>query len=212
MELPSSRSVSPWHRRVRRAVLARRRPLAAVAAALSVLVGFQAATPPAAPTRSVLTASRDLPGGAVVGAADLVRTPFSPDSVPDGVLADSQDAIGRTTTGPVRAGEPITDVRLVSGSLLAGYPGRVAAPVRIGDPGAVALLRIGDRVDVVAADPQGRREAAVVAEDAPVVALPRTGDTALASGGLVVLAVSAETARVLAAAAVTGYLSVLITR
>ena len=192
--------------------MARRRSLAAVAAALSVLVGFQAAAPPAAPTRSLPTAAHDLPGGAVVGAADLVRTPFSPGSVPDGVLVDSHAAVGRTTAGPIRAGEPITDVRLVSGSILDGYPGRVAAPVRIGDPGAVALLRIGDRVDVIAADPQGRSEPALVADDAPVVALPRSGDTPLASGGLVVLAVDEETARSLAAAGVTGYLSVVITR
>ena len=212
MESPAQRSLSSWHRRVRRAVLARRRPLAAVAAALSVLVGFQAAAPPAAPTRSLLTASRDLPGGVVVGAADLAPRPFSVGSAPDGVLTDPHAAVGRTTTGPIRAGEPITDVRLVSGSLLDGYPGRVAAPVRIGDPGAVALLRIGDRVDVIAADPQGRSEPTLVADDAPVVALPRTGDTPVASGGLVVLAVDPETAQALAAAAVTGYLSVVITR
>lgn len=112
----------------------------------------------------------------------------------------------------MRAREPITDVRLVSGALLDGYPGRVAAPVRIGDAGAVGLLRIGDLVDVVAADPQGRREAAVVAVGAPVVALPRASDTALASGGLVVLAVTEETARALAAASVSAYLSVVVTR
>jgi len=88
----------------------------------------------------------------------------------------------------------------------------VAAPVRVGDPGAVGLLRIGDRVDVIAADPQGGSEALVVAHAAPVVALPRAEDTALASGGLVVLAVSEETARGLASAAVSSYLSVVITR
>ena len=148
----------------------------------------------------------------MVGPADLTHTEFAPDSVPDGVIGDARAVVGRTTTGPVRAGEPITDFRLVSGSLLDGYPGRVAAPVRIGDPGAVGLLRIGDRVDVIAADPQGDREPVVVADEAPVIALPRTTETALATGGLVVLAVGEETARALAAAAVTGYLSVVVTR
>ncbi len=162
--------------------------------------------------RQVLTAAHDLDGGTVVGRGDLSLTAFSPDSVPDGAVTTAELVVGRTTTGPVRAGEPITDVRLVAGSLLDGYPGRVAAPVRIGDPGAVALLRIGDRVDVIAADPQGRREAVVVAAGAPVVALPRASDTALASGGLVVLAVDEETARELAAASVSAYLSVVVTR
>jgi hypothetical protein len=96
--------------------------------------------------------------------------------------------------------------------LLDGYPGRVAAPVRVGDPGAVGLLRIGDRVDVIAADPQGGSDAVVVAQAVPVLALPRAEDTALASGGLVVLAVGDETARTLAAASVSSYLSVVITR
>jgi Flp pilus assembly protein CpaB len=193
-------------------VLARRRSLAAVTAAVAVLVGLQAAAPAPSPTRMVLTAAHDLQAGSVVDPADLTPTEFSPGSVPAGVVRTPQEAVGRTTTGPVRQGEPITDVRLVGGSLLDGYPGLVAAPVRIGDPGAVALLRIGDRVDVIAADPQGRRDAAVVAADVPVVALPRASESALASGGLVVLAVTGETAQVLAAASVSAYLSVVVTR
>jgi Flp pilus assembly protein CpaB len=199
-------------RRLRRAVLARRRPLAAAAAAFAVLVGLQAAAPASPPTQVAVTAARDLPAGVPVRRDDLTLTRFAPDSVPAGAATSREALVGRTTTGPVRAGEPITDVRVVGGSLLDGYPGRVAAPVRIGDPGAVGLLRIGDLVDVIAADPQGRREAAVVAASAPVVALPRASDTTLASGGLVVLAVPAETARALAAASVSAYLSVVVTR
>jgi Flp pilus assembly protein CpaB len=198
-------------RRVRRTVLARRRLLAALAAGTAVAAGLQAAAAPPPPTTTVLTAARDLPGGTVVRASDLVRTEFTPASVPAGAVTAAA-ALGRTTAAPVRAGEPLTDVRLVSGSLLDGYPGRVAAPVRIGDSGAVDLLRIGDRVDVVAADPQGRAPATVVAYDAPVVALPRGGDdgAALTTGGLLVLAVSEETAAELAGAGVSRYLSVLI--
>lgn len=197
-------------RRLRRAVLARRRPLAALCAALAVLAGLQAVSPPPPPTRSVLVAAQDLAGGEVLAAGDLTRADFSPESVPSGVLTTEAEALGRTAAAPVRAGEPLTDVRLLSGSLLVGYPGRVAAPVRVADAGAVRLLRIGDRVDVLAADPQGRQEAVVVAHDAPVVALPRAAETALASGGLVVLAIHEETARTVAAASVSAYLSVTI--
>ena len=56
--------------------------------------------------------------------------------------------------GPVRAGEPLTDVRLVGASLAAAYPGAVAVPVRLPDAGMAALLRVGDRIDLVAADPR----------------------------------------------------------
>ncbi|HJR38786.1 MAG TPA: hypothetical protein VJ819_10445, partial [Nocardioidaceae bacterium] len=143
---------------------------------------------------------------------DLEAVPFAPDTVPSGVVASRSAAVGRTTAGPVRAGEPITDVRMVSGSLLAAFPGRVATPVRIGDPAAVALLEVGDRVDVLAADPQGRSEAVVVAEDTPVIAIPRVAESPSVAtpGALVVLATSEETARRLATASVARYLSVVL--
>lgn len=211
MDRSLTRRTRPRRGRLRRAVLARRRLLAAVAAAFAVLVGLQAAAPSPLATRPVLTAAHDLPAGVVLEPDDLARASYPPAIVPTGAQTAAEDVIGRTTTGPVRAGEPLTDVRLVHGSLLDGYPGRVAVPVRVADPGAVALLRVGDRVDVVAADPQGRSDAVVVAGGAPVVALPEADEAALASGGLVVLAVTDDTARALATAAVSGYLSIALT-
>lgn len=204
--------LTPTARRLRRFVLARRRPLAAVFAAVAVAAGLQASTAPPPPTRPVLTAARDLPAGTVLSVGDLARAEFTPGSVPDGVLPTARAAVGRTTAAPLRSGEPVTDVRLVAGSLLHGYPGLVAAPVRIGDPGPVRLLRVGDRVDVVAADPRGEQEAALVATDAAVAAIPRHDDalSPTSTGGLVLLAVPEQTARDLAAAAVARYLSVVI--
>lgn len=200
------------YRRIRRTVLARRRLLAAVCAALAVAAGLQAAAGPPAPKTMVLTATHDLASGSVVRASDLRSTPFAPDTVPSGVLASAADAVGRTTAAPVRVGEAITDVRLVSGSMLAGYPGLVAAPVRIGDPGAVDLLRVGDRIDLIAADPQGRAEARVIAADVPVISIPRQRETAptTVQGGLIVVAISDRAAKDLATAGVSSYLSLVI--
>ncbi len=160
----------------------------------------------------MLTAARDIPGGTVVRTADLVPVEFVPGSVPAGVLDSEAELVGRTTATPVRSGEPFTDVRLLSGSMLTGYPGTVAAPVRIGDPGAVALLRIGDRVNVLAADPNRPGDARVVAEGVPVIALPRHADpgSSLVSGGLLVVAVPGRTAVDLAAAGVSSFLSITI--
>src|SRR6476469_1628196 len=135
-------------RRARRQILARRRPIAAGCAAVAVLAVLQANAPPATPRATVLTAARDLPAGAVIGSDDLTRTAFDPADVPDGMLRDPRSAVGRTTAVPVRRGEALTDVRLVTSSLLTGHPGLVAVPVRIGDPGVVRLLRVGDRVDL----------------------------------------------------------------
>lgn len=210
--------LAPIYRRTRRAVLARRRLLAAGAAAGAVAAGLQAVTAPPPPRTLVLTAAHDLAAGSVLRPSDLARVAFSPDSVPDGVLASSAAAVGRTVSSPVRAGEPLTDVRLLGASLLDGYPGLVAAPVRIVDPGAVRLLRVGDRVDVLAADPQ-TGEAFTVAAAVRVIALPGSpgqgAGTGLAdgmvSGGLVVLAVPEATATRLAGASVDSALSVVIT-
>jgi Flp pilus assembly protein CpaB len=200
------------YRRVRRAVLARRRLIAAVCAALAVAVAVQANAAPAPPTRTVVVAARDIPAGVPVRSADLTTREFAPESVPAGTVGAAA-ALGRTTVGPVREGEPLTDVRLLQASLLEGYPGMVAAPVRIGDPGAVDLLRVGDRVDVLAADPRAGT-ARVLTTDAPVIAVPavREDTSALTTGALVVLAVSDQTARTLAAAGVSAFLSVVISR
>ena len=201
-------------RRLRRAVLARRRLLAALCAAVAVAVGLQAASPPPPARTSVLTAARDIEAGVVLSAADLRRAAYAPDTVPAGVVIAESSAVGRTTTGPVRAGEPLTDTRLVTSSLLAGYPGLVAVPVRIGDAGSVRLLRVGDRVDLLAADPQAEGSARVVGRDVPVLALPHEGDQSpgLTNGALVVLGVPDAATRSVAQASVSAYLSVVITR
>ena len=202
-------------RRLRRAVLARRRPLAALLAALATAAALRAYAAPPPPRTAVLTAAHDLPAGAVVTPADLRRTPSDPGSVPSGVLPDAAAAVGRTTTGPVRAGEPLTDARLLTRSLLEGYPGRSAVPVRIGDADAVGLLRVGDRVDVFAADPQGAARAVLLGRDVPVLAIPRADDDALpgtTSGALVVLAVPEAATATVSQAAVSSVLSVALTR
>jgi Flp pilus assembly protein CpaB len=204
-----------------RAVLARRRPLAAVCAAVAVTAALRAQAAPAPARVDVVTAARDVAAGVVLGPGDLTRSGYDPGRVPSGVL-DERAAVGRTTASPLRAGEPVTDVRLVAPGLLTGFPGRVAVPVRIGDAGAVRLLRVGDRVELLAADPRGARTARVLARDAPVLAIPGTGPDVGAgvgadvgagtTGALVVLALPDDTAAAAAQAGVTAFLSVVLTR
>lgn len=166
--------------------------------------------PPA--TVTVALAARDLPSGTVLAAADLTRV-----SVPEGVaLARTPtDIVGRTLAAPVRRGEPVTDVRLVGPALVSAFPGRLALPVRIPDPGVVALLRVGDRIDVIGVDPQGGGTAAV-ATDVPVLALPAAKPDEASGSGLggrlvVVAALPGEVDQI-ADAAVTRYLAVALPR
>jgi Flp pilus assembly protein CpaB len=187
--------------------------LAAVLAALAVATALEASAAPAAPTVPVLVAAHDLAPGTTLARADLATGSFSPGSVPQGTVA-LHDAVGRRVVGPVRAGEPVTDVRLLDTALLARYPGASAVPVRLGDADAAALLRVGDRVTLLAADPQSSGPAVAVAEDAPVLALPRSrGDRPeLTGGALVVLALDPGTARVVAGAASRSFLSAAVVR
>lgn len=174
------RLVSPL-RSVRRAVLARRRPLAALLTAVAVATGIHAAAAPPPPSVDVVVAARDLTAGTVLAPGDLRAVGFAPDSVPAGASDDAIDAVGRTLAAPLRAGEPVTDVRVVGPALTDGYPGLTAVPVRLPDAGMVDLLRVGDRVDLVAADPQGGG-ASVVATDVPVLAVPAAGPDVGATG------------------------------
>lgn len=161
----------------------------------------------------VLTAAHDLPSGVVLRSADVTLTAFGPDSVPTGTVG-AGIALGRTTAAPLRRGEPVTDVDLVAPSLLDGYPGLVGIPVRVGDAAAARLLRVGDRIDLLAADPRGETTAEVVGRDLPVLAIPRTAPDApgLTTGALVVLGVPAGDARAVAQASVSSFLSVVLTR
>lgn len=199
-------------RALRRTVLSRRRPIAASCAAVAVVAGVQAVRPPAAETVPVTVASRDLVSGTVLTADDVAVARLPPDAVPDGV---DTHAVGRTLAAPIRRGEPVTDVRLVAPTLVAGYPGRVALPVRIADADVVGLLRVGDRVDLVAADPRAGR-ASYVAFDVPVLALPSPGEQHTGSGSpsgrLLVVAVPPGDVDRIAVAAATALLSIVISR
>ena len=163
---------------VRRAVLRRRRVLAAVLTAVAVAAGLHSVTAPPPPRIDVLVAARDLPGGTVLGPGDLTPVPFTPGSVPDDLATPT---VGRTLAAPVRRGEPVTDVRLVGPGLADGHPGLTAVPVRLPDAGMVGLLAAGDRIDLVAADPEGSG-ARVVAGGVPVLAVPGAPSDAASDG------------------------------
>ena len=200
-------------RPVRRAVLRRRRPLAALLAAVAVAAGLHATAAPAAPSSGVLVAARDLPSGVVLTAGDLVRASYAAGTAPTGLAAAP---VGRTLAAPLRRGEPVTDVRLVGPGLARGHPGLSAVPVRLPDAAMVALLRVGDRIDLVAADPQGSG-AHVVAGDVPVLALPAgRADADAASGALpgrlVVVGVPEDEVAPLADAAARYFLSIALGR
>ncbi len=185
-----------------------------LAAAVLATTSHHRASPPTVPrTVPILVAAQDLAAGATIDRASLRLTDLPAADAPSGALHSSAAALGRTIGAPVRRGEAITDVRLVGPSLataLAG-PGAVAVPVRLSDVDTVALLRPGDRLDVLAAPPRGESGSArIVARDARVMEVPSVNPESTADGALVVLATSANAARALAAATTVGQVTVTL--
>ncbi|MEJ7726514.1 MAG: Flp pilus assembly protein CpaB [Actinomycetes bacterium] len=203
-----------WWRELRRAATWHRRLLAAGLAAAAVAVGLQVLRPPPPPTVEVLAAARDIDAGAALVAGDVVALTLPSDAVPSGALDPAADVTGRAVAGPIRAGEPITDVRLVGPALVAGLgEGLVATPVRVADAGTAGLVRPGDRVDVLAT-PVGQdttgQPSRIVAAEVVVIAVPGTDGAGFVEGALLVLATTPEEAAGLAAATVTDRLSLTL--
>lgn len=194
-------------RRVRRALLRRRRLLAALLTGVAALAGFRAVAPPEEPTVAVVVAAHDLHAGARLSGSDLTTARFRPGTEPDGLL---RDPTGHTLATALRRGEPVTDSRVLGPSLTEGLLGVVATPVRLPDAATASLLRVGDRVDVLAADPQGG-PTVTLARSALVLALPAPADDAVADalpGRLVVLGLEADEVPPVAGASVTRFLTV----
>lgn len=200
----SARASAALHRRLGRA----RVPVAAALAALAVATGLTAVAPAEAAAVRLVAAAHDLPPGTLLDDAALTTVPVLPDAVPSGALTSADDVVGRRVAGPVRAGEALTDVRLLDAALLP--PGaEVAVPVRLAEPAVAELLRPGDRVDVLSAGPEDGGSARTVASDVVVLAVPAV-EALTADGALVVVATTSGGAARLAAAAVTGRLSVAV--
>jgi Flp pilus assembly protein CpaB len=108
---------------------------------------------------------------------------------PPAVPSTAGDLTGRALASPLRAGEPVTDARLLGPGVLAGQPeGTLAVPVRLTDAAAAGVVQVGDRVDVIAGAPTdiagvdpGPPQTDVVASDVLVVAAPGRADAS--SGG-----------------------------
>lgn len=193
-----------------RRLLARfRRPLSAVLAGIAVLAVVETLAPTTPIRQPVAVAAHDLSAGVVLSAADVRLVAMTPDVIPDGSSSTTAAVLGHVVAGPVRAGETLTDRRVVGRSLLAGYPQRlVAAPVRIHDAAVVGLLEVGDRIDVYAASRDTSYADRVVA-GVRVVTLPSPADDN-EEGALVVLAVTPDEAAALAEASATAPLSLTL--
>jgi Flp pilus assembly protein CpaB len=192
-----------------RFTLRHRRLLAATATGLAVYFALSAVT--AEPEgRAVVLAARDLDSGIRLRASDVHATALPRAAIPAGAADDVRDVVGRTTSGALRRGEVMTDRRTVRAGPLDGFgSGRVLAVVRVTDPSVLALLRPGDRVDVVAVSGEDSPKASRVARDAVVVTVPRQRST-FSDGAPIGLAVTRDVALDLAERTLDSRLAVVV--
>src|SRR6185312_6091242 len=112
----------PRFRRPRSPVLALRRAAAGLLAVLALALALRPAPAPAraapdAGTVPVAVAARDLPAGTALRTVDLRVAAVPVRVAPRGRSPDAAPLTGRVLAAPVRAGEPVTDVRLVGAGL-----------------------------------------------------------------------------------------------
>lgn len=199
----------PHFRRPRSPALLVRRLLAGLLAAVALVLALRPgpaadAAPPQ--LQPVVVAVRSLEAGRSLGSGDLAVGRYPPGTAPAGVVAQPDLLIGRVLAGAVRAGEPLTDVRLVGPGVTSLLPdGQVAAPVRLADLAVAGLVRTGDRVDVLATGADAA-EAQTLASGVRVLAAGGADDGP--GAGLLLVGVDTATAARLAAAAATATLTV----
>ncbi|HXH80348.1 SAF domain-containing protein [Nocardioides sp.] len=196
-------------RALRRLVLARRRPLAALLVALAVFAGLRATVGPAPPTVQVPVAAADLSAGDRVAPEDVSMVAWPEALAPVGLGSSPVD---RVLAAPVRQGEAITDVRVVGAELAEAHPELTVMPLRLPDPAVVELLEAGDRIDLSAVDPE-TGESDELAHDVLVLAIPPPGaaDSSL-TGRLIVAGIDPASAETVAVASLRDFLTVAYTR
>jgi len=202
---PLSRLIGRWPRVRGRPATMLRRILAAALFLAAAMLAMRPAAAQSVPESPVIVSARDIAAGSVLRPAD-VRVVRLPDSMrPAGTLSAVESVDGRLLAGAARAGEPITDARLVgaaAGPTGPGVPRSSIVPVRLADAGVATLLHPGARVDVVTAPADGGRE--LLAEMATVVTViaPDTEPSHGASrkdGSLVLLELPSDRATQVAA-------------
>jgi Flp pilus assembly protein CpaB len=174
------------HRALRSLAWRLRWAFAALFAALLVRVALPGVVEAANGGRPVVVLVGAVEAGAILQEEDL-RIAHVPSSlVPDTVLTQLDDAVGQSLRVPLGEGTVLQEGLLTAAGRWDEVPaGRVAAAVRLSDPGMAALVGPGDLVDIMAsAGMDGGRSivpAQVLAHSALVLGAP-SGATDGAAG------------------------------
>ncbi len=210
--------------------------LVALCCGLAATTAVHALRPDPPPTVDVVVPLHPLVAGEEVDADDLTVRTVLAELVPDDVLTDPGDAVGRVPAIELPAGLPLHETLVAGGGVVALAPdGTVVVPVRL-DDAASGLLRPGDRVDLVTVDAGSLDVELAEADDGPAdgtrhlarraLVLPGVagradgdgagsllvGGTAQGSASVTLVAVRPEEAPALSAASGRGAVSAVLVR
>ena len=123
---------------------------------------------------TVVVASRLVAAGSTVTDSDVKLARMPPQAVPDGVITQPQDAVGKVAGTGIRAGQILTDLTLVGGT---ATDGTVVLSVRLDNQELASLAQPGTRVTLYATT-----SAQPVASHVLVVAVPTADSGNVLSG------------------------------
>lgn len=139
-------------RRARRILWRWRFALAAALFGLSASVTVHLLRPPPPPTIDVAVTARPVAAGTELTRDDVVVRSVAADLAPPGALHTVRGLLGRAAVVGLPAGAPLHATLVSDDGVSAAAPhGTVVVPVRLSDDAVAALLRPGDRIDLLAA-------------------------------------------------------------
>ncbi|MBV7301898.1 SAF domain-containing protein [Corynebacterium sp. TAE3-ERU2] len=184
--------------------------LCLVVAAVSALAPLRSSDPAA------VVLSRDVAAGEEIADADLIVISVPDRLRPEGAYAAVEEVSGQVAASALRAGEILHPARVLGPELTAqlatgspGIPDATMVPITVADPAVAGLLQHGDSISILTwAD--NREETVTIAEHARVALTHHPADTD-AQPGTILVVLSQPEAHAVAAAALHGPLTVVIT-
>ncbi|MFI2487899.1 SAF domain-containing protein [Promicromonospora kroppenstedtii] len=178
---------SPGLRRVRRVLWRWRFALAAALLGLAAALAIHLLRPPPPPTVDVAVTARPVAAGTQLTREDISVRAVAADLAPPGALHTARALLGRAAVVGLPAGALLHTTLVSDDGVSAAAPhGTVVVPVRLADGAVAALLRPGDRVDLLAGTTSGSEPSAeprYLARAALVLPVP-AGRAPKESGGL----------------------------
>lgn len=147
-------------RRARRVLWRWRFALAAALIGLAATLTVHVLRPPPPPTVDVAVTARPVAAGTELTGDDVVVRAIAADVAPPGAVRTVAGLLGRAAVVGLPAGAPLHATLVSDDGVSAAAPhGTVVVPVRLSDDAVAALLRPGDRVDLLAGTTSGSEPA-----------------------------------------------------